>query len=58
MQIDDGYGIYMLMHYAGKIKDDKHIKFKEAAGNIVDGIKPDMFASNMIRRITIMYMRM
>ena len=37
--------IDMLMHYAGKIKDDKHIKFKEAAEKIVDGIKPDMFAS-------------
>lgn len=37
--------IDMLMHYAGKIKDDKHIKFKEAAERIVEEIKPDMFTS-------------
>lgn len=37
--------IDMLMRYAGQIKEDKHVKFKETAEKIVDSIKPDMFTS-------------
>lgn len=37
--------IDMLMYYAGRIKDEKHVKFKEAAERIVESIKPYMFTS-------------